>query len=73
MISVEEMQQMVWQMFPHDEEVRVILFSKLDHDRQQALTREQFKKGLWYFKSRLHQQDGVLPPNVVFVGRVEEV
>ena len=74
LVSVEEMQQMVWQMFPHDEEVRVILFSKLDHFRAEALTREQFKKGLLYFKSRLmHQQDGVLPPNVVFVGRVEEV
>ena len=73
-ISVEEMQQMVWQLFPHDEEVRVILFSKLDHFRAEALTREQFKKGLLYFKSRLmHQQDGVLLPNVVFVRRVEEV
>merc|ERR1712088_809173 len=34
--EVEEMQQMVWQVFPHDEEVRMILFSKLDHFRAEA-------------------------------------
>ena len=70
LVSVEEMQQMVEEMFPEEEEVRKIISSRLEQVEEVSPTREQFKAFVLDIQS-MYQEGRVLPPSVVDVEREE--
>ena len=63
LVSVEEMQQMVEEMFPEEEEVRKIISSRLEQVGEVSPTREQFKAFVLDIQS-MYQEGRVLPPSV---------
>jgi len=69
LVSVEDMQQMVEEMFPDEEEVRRIISSRLEQVDEVSPTREQFKAFVLDIQS-MYQEGRVLPPSVE-VERVE--
>ena len=63
LVSVEEMQQMVEDMFPDEEEVRRIICSRLEQVEEVNPTKEQFKAFALDIQS-MYQEGRVLPPSV---------
>merc|ERR1711990_495992 len=63
LVSVEDMQQMVEEMFPDEEEVRRIISSRLEQVEEVSPTREQFKAFVLDIQS-MYQEGRVLPPSV---------
>ena len=71
LVSVEDMEQMVQEMFPEEEEVRKIISSRLEQVEEVAPTREQFKAFALDIQS-MYQEGRVLPP-IVESDRREDV
>merc|ERR1711936_1105068 len=63
LVSVEDMEKMVQEMFPEEEEVRKIISSRLEQVEEVAPTREQFKAFALDIQS-MYQEGRVLPPIV---------